>query len=145
MTLPQPLDLHCGATPTLPGQVRLLLEIRLADWGITGPRFTEVRSDLFLVAAELITNAVDTTPDQPIKVSCVLDVADRLVKFAVWDGSERMPVARMPELSLETLDLAPETYDDNGGWGLPLVQALAANCGLTPTRPGKWVWAHLKV
>jgi len=51
----------------------------------------------------------------------------------------------MPELSLATLDVREEHFDDNGGWGLPLVQALANSYGVEPTQGGKWVWASLKV
>jgi hypothetical protein len=48
------------------------------------------------------------------------------------------------ELAPENLDLSPEHWDDNGGWGPPLVRAVAAECGVTPTPPrGKWVWAKL--
>jgi hypothetical protein len=36
-------------------------------------------------------------------------------------------------------------WDDNGGWGLALVQALSADCGCNPDPAGgKWVWARLK-
>jgi anti-sigma regulatory factor (Ser/Thr protein kinase) len=142
---PEPLDLVCNATPTVAGQVRLMLQCRFAEWGLAAPKYAEVQSDLFLIAAELVTNATTETPDRKIEVSCVPDVNARLIRFSVWDSSDRKPGAAMPELDLETLDLSPEHYDDNGGWGLPLVQALSESCGVTPTNPGKWVWAIVKV
>lgn len=34
---------------------------------------------------------------------------------------------------------------DGGGWGLPLVQALSAECGVRDDgRGGKWVWATFR-
>lgn len=37
----------------------------------------------------------------------------------------------MTELTLEDLDLSEEAFDDNGGWGLHIVQGLSAKCGVT--------------
>ncbi|WP_433325545.1 hypothetical protein [Spirillospora sp. CA-294931] len=66
--------------------------------------------------------------------------------LAVWDSSDAMPQARpVVELEPEDLDLSPANFDNNGGWGLPLVEALACQSGVTRTQPhGKWVWARLK-
>jgi hypothetical protein len=51
----------------------------------------------------------------------------------------------MATCASEDLDLSEENWDDNGGWGLPIVQALADDCGYTPhPSGGKWVWARLK-
>src|SRR4051794_15292389 len=137
---PTPLDLTCNATSSVTGHVRLLLDCRLPEWGLTDERYADLRADLHLIAAELLTNAVHETPDQTIRTRCVPDFAAGVIHFAVWDSSARKPEANMPELTLETLDLREENFDDNGGWGLPLVAALAENCGITPTQDGKWVW-----
>jgi hypothetical protein len=52
----------------------------------------------------------------------------------------------MPDLTPDTLDLREENFDDNGGWGLPIVQMLSADCGVEPTHGGgKWVWANISV
>jgi hypothetical protein len=142
---PVPLDLTCNATPTVTGQVRLLIDCRLADWGLTAERYADLRANLHLIAAELLTNAVRETPDLHIRTHCVPDFDAGVIHFAVWDSSARKPTANMPELTLETLDLREENFDNNGGWGLPLVAALAENCGITPTENGKWVWAGLKI
>jgi hypothetical protein len=142
---PVPLDLTCNATPTVTGQVRLLIDCRLPDWGLTGERYADLRADLHLIAAELLTNAVQETPDQSIRTYCVPAFDAGVIHFAVWDSSARRPAANMPELTLETLDLREEDFDNNGGWGLPLVEALAESCGMTPTEGGKWVWANIKV
>jgi hypothetical protein len=142
---PDPLDLACIATPTVVGQVRLTLDFRLTEWGLSHPGYGGMRSDLHLIAAELVTNAVERTPDKPIRVTCLPDVAARMIRFAVWDSSEGRPKAVMPVLTLETLDLNEESFDANGGWGLPLVQALSESCGFTPAGDGKWVWAEIRV
>jgi hypothetical protein len=127
------------------GQVRLLLDCRLPDWGLTAERYTELRANLHLIAAELLTNAIQETPYRSIRAYCVPDLNAGVVRFAVWDSSARMPEANMPVLTVETLDLRQENFDNNGGWGLPLVEALAESCGITRTAGGKWVWANIKV
>jgi hypothetical protein len=92
----------------------------------------------------LIANAVNETPGREIHFRLVRDAAHVVV--AVWDSSPRMPHIRRPTvLTPDTLDLAPENWDDNGGWGLPIVTALAVDCGCErDPRGGKWVWARLK-
>ena len=142
---PAPLDLTCNASPTVTGQVRLLIDCRLPDWGLPPERYADLRANLHLVAAELIANAIRETPDGTIRTYCIPHFDAGVIQLAVWDSSARMPVANMPELTLETLDLCEENFDDNGGWGLPLVEALAESCGITPTDNGKWVWAKIKV
>jgi hypothetical protein len=50
-----------------------------------------------------------------------------------------------PDLTLETLDLSPENWDANSGWGLTIVAALSDQCGYSlDPKGGKWVWARLK-
>lgn len=140
-----PLDITCNATPTVAAQVRLMLDYRLSDWGLTASRYGEVRANLFLVVSELVTNAVEETPDHEIRIRCFLDFKSRTIRVGVWDSSDRIPKTRMPDLTLETLDLREKSYDENGGWGLPLVEALSESCGVEPTSGGKWVWANIKV
>ncbi|MGI8336876.1 ATP-binding protein [Actinomadura scrupuli] len=67
------------------------------------------------------------------------------VLVEVWDPGNAMPQARpVTEPTLDDLDLSPENYDANGGWGLPIVVALSTACGFTPHPPdgGKTVWAR---
>jgi hypothetical protein len=142
---PTPLDLTCNATTAVTGQVRLLIDRRLPAWGLTTEPYDDLRANLHLIAAELLANAVHETPGRRIRTRCVPDFDAGVIHFAVWDSSARKPEANMPELTLETLDLREENFDDNGGWGLPLVAALAESCGITPTVDGKWVWASIKV
>lgn len=139
------LDLTCKAAPTVVGQVRLLIEYRMAEWGMNTARYAEVRADLYLIATELVTNAVEETPDGEIRIRCIPHAKARVIRLAVWDSSDRKPEVISHELTLETLDLNPQRYDDNGGWGLPLVLALSDKCGVEPTKDGKWVWADIRV
>jgi hypothetical protein len=134
-------DLHISmlATKAAPGLARTLAETRLSKWG-----FMDISGDALLTIAELIANAIEETPNREIRFRLARDGAGVLI--AVWDSSPRPPVARpVIELTLDTLDTCEQHWDDNGGWGLALVQALSVDCGynLDPAG-GKWVWARLE-
>ncbi|MFI0351513.1 ATP-binding protein [Actinomadura sp. 9N407] len=127
------------ASAAAAGLARTLTNARLHKWG-----YSHISDDAFLIASELINNAVAASPGRQITYQLSQDM-DQVV-LAVWDPSNRVPVGRPPtELTLDTLDLAPERWDDNGGWGLPIVVALAVQSGYTlDPNGGKWVWARLK-
>lgn len=58
----------------------------------------------------------------------------------------RRPLSQRDTSHLETLDLSPANLDHNGGWGIPLVEALATETGIDPIHPqGKWIWARFKL
>ncbi len=79
---------------------------------------------------EIVTNAARQTPDEEIRLQLSRD--DYGIIIAVWDADHALPEAKpMAELTLDDLDLSEEAFDDNGGWGLHIVQALAAKCGVT--------------
>ncbi|WP_151566621.1 ATP-binding protein [Actinomadura rudentiformis] len=128
----------CIAAGTVAAEVRRRIELRLADW-----RLPHIAADTFVIADELIVNACTETPEGEIRVWFTRQPG--AVLLAVWDSSDAMPQARpVVELEPEDLDLSPQNFDNNGGWGLPLVLALASECGTTRTRPhGKWVWARI--
>lgn len=134
------LDWTCLAVGTVAAEVRQLIALRLTDW-----RLTSLSSDVQLVAAELVANACAVTPDSRIRVRLTRE--PQAVLLGVWDGSGYMPQVRpVKELSLDDIDLSPENFDRNGGWGLQLVQSISAECGVTRTSPqGKWVWARFLV
>ncbi|WP_433332968.1 ATP-binding protein [Spirillospora sp. CA-294931] len=96
-----------------------------------------------LIVSELATNATEASdPTEVIK----LHLAQRSgeVVLAVWDSSRLQPARKRPFLTLETLDLAEENFDANGGWGLSIVETLASRYWVEPTTPtGKWVCAAL--
>jgi anti-sigma regulatory factor (Ser/Thr protein kinase) len=98
-----------------------------------------------LIMGELVNNAVAVSPNaSTIRIFAGLRARGLVV--AVWDADQRMPQRRpMVETSLEELDLRPENFDRNGGWGLGIVTALAKECWVERTEPGKWVCASLDV
>jgi hypothetical protein len=132
------LDVSCLAARNVAAEMRRRIEYRLTAWGLL-----EIAHDTCLVATELIVNACRATPGEQIRIRFVRELST--VFLGVWDSSERMPEVRsIRELEPADLDLSPENFDDNGGWGLPLVQAIAYDCGVRRTTPnGKWVWARL--
>lgn len=136
------LDISCLAGRTVPGLVRTLVELRLREWGLA-----KIAGDVLLVAGELVANAVEATPDREIRVRFSREVS--AVLLAVWDSSAQMSVVR-PVVEVVLDDITPDAralddgHDDGtGGWGLPIVQALACKAGVTETRSGKWVWARV--
>ncbi|WP_067807598.1 ATP-binding protein [Actinomadura formosensis] len=139
------LDVTCLAARTAPGQVRTLVGLRLAGWGLSG-----LTDDVSLIASELVTNAVRHTPDGEIRVTFTRE--PRAVLLAVWDCSDARPVrkrgrGRVPgDVSPDAEALNPGHDDGTGGRGLPIVEALSLECGVTPTEPrGKWVWSRVGV
>jgi hypothetical protein len=143
---PIPLDHACNATPAVAGQIRHMIDRRVSEWGLTTSRYSEVRANLALVVTELVNNAAVETPDREIRILCFRGFNPRVIWVGVWDSSDWTPHAAMPDVRPETLDLDAENFDNNGGWGLPIVQALSVGCGVEPTRGGgKWVWANIRV
>ncbi|HEU5026816.1 MAG TPA: ATP-binding protein [Spirillospora sp.] len=139
ITTPDCLLIPMLASKAAPGLARTLTRTRLHKWG-----YAHISDDAFLIASELITNAVAATPGKEIRFQFSRDIAGVLI--AVWDASPTQPQARpMIDMTLDTLDVSEEHWDDNGGRGLPIVAVLAAECGHTPDPSGgKWVWARLK-
>ncbi|GAA4227497.1 hypothetical protein GCM10022254_15340 [Actinomadura meridiana] len=120
------------------GLARTLAEARLCNWD-----YSHILDDALLVVSELVTNAAQRTPNQEIRVQISRDAGG--VILAVWDRDPQYPRA-VPQrlLSLDDLDLSSEAFDDNGGWGLHIVQALSVQCGATrDPAGGKWVWARM--
>ncbi|MFI0407418.1 ATP-binding protein [Actinomadura sp. 3N508] len=136
---PDCLLMPLPGTKAAPGMARQLTQTRLYMWG-----YEHISDDAFLIASELLTNAVAATPGKEIRYQCSRDAAGVLI--AVWDSSPDVPQPRpVPEMTIDTLDVSEEGWDDNGGRGLPIVAALAVEYGHTPDpSSGKWVWARLK-
>ncbi|MFD0691372.1 ATP-binding protein [Actinomadura fibrosa] len=127
------------ASTATPGLARTLVQTRLNNWG-----YPHIADDVCLVISELVTNAAAATPGREIRFQCSRDVTGVLV--AVWDAAPTRPVIRaVEEVTLDALDVSGEHWDDNGGRGLPIVAALAVECGCcADPSGGKWVWARLK-
>ncbi|WP_152563907.1 ATP-binding protein [Actinomadura welshii] len=139
LTTPDCLLIPMLASKAAPGLARTLTKTRLHKWGCT-----HISDDAFLIASELITNAVEATPGKEIRFQCSRDTAGVLI--AVWDATPAVPrIRNQTNMTLDTLDVSEENWDDNGGRGLQIVTALAAECGHTQdSSGGKWVWARLK-
>jgi anti-sigma regulatory factor (Ser/Thr protein kinase) len=112
---------HCAQTPSVAraAAAELVAELHLEPIG----------DDVALVVSELVTNAVRHA-SPPVRLELSAD--DRRVTVGVADGSDRTPVARAAD------------DDCEGGRGMPLVDLLAAESGVSPHPPGKTVWAALR-
>lgn len=123
---------HPGYSETLPRQpesaatARRLLRTACAVWGLDA-----LAEDGALIVSELVANAVQHARRESIRV--VIDrPGDARVRVGVADLSRARPVER-------------EADDSNeGGRGLRLVEALAADWGSDERRWGKIVWADLE-
>jgi anti-sigma regulatory factor (Ser/Thr protein kinase) len=120
------------------GLARTLAGARFHKWG-----YSHVLDDALLIVSELVTNATQRTPGAELRLQVSRDAHGVII--AVWDGASDFPRARPKAgLTLDDLDLSEEAFDDNGGWGLHIVQALSAACGATrDPGGGKWVWARI--
>ncbi|WP_051300136.1 ATP-binding protein [Actinomadura rifamycini] len=125
-------------TPSAVGLARTLAGARLNQWNCR-----HISDDALLIVSELVTNAARQTPHEEIRLQVSRDVGGIVV--AVWDASPEIPQARpLPEVVPDDLGAADGSFEDAGGRGLPLVQALSSACGVTrDPKGGKWVWARL--
>lgn len=139
MTTADCLLIPMPASKAAPGLARTLTKTQLHNWG-----YVHISDDAVLVVSELVTNAVAAASGEEIRLQVSRDVAG--VVIAVWDASTARPRARpVVDTARDALDVTEEHWDDNGGRGLPIVAALAVECGHTPDPSGgKWVWARLK-
>lgn len=117
------LELPCDRDA--PGTVRqALLDIDSLSWEV---------GDVMLVASELVTNAVlhsGCYDEHLLKVRACL--GDGHIRISVWD----------PGLSGRTARVGATIDRDAGGWGLRIVDQLAAEWG-TERGDGYRVWAEL--
>ncbi|MFF7148399.1 ATP-binding protein [Streptomyces griseoaurantiacus] len=109
---------------------RLLAAHQLTEWG--HPHGTEAHDTVVLVVAELAANAVlhGRVPGRDFALSLFHDESRGILRIEVADTHPALPARRTP---------AP---DEDGGRGLLLVDALAADWGMDGRPgPGKTVWA----
>ncbi|UWW95604.1 ATP-binding protein [Streptomyces murinus] len=122
---------HPGYSETLPrdpesaATARRLVRVALSAWGLD-----DLTDDAVLIVSELVANAVRHARRRSIRVM-VERTAPRTVRVAVADFSRALPVPCTPK------------NDEEGGRGLALIAALAANWGADERRWGKVVWADL--
>ncbi|WP_396452175.1 ATP-binding protein [Actinomadura sp.] len=105
--------------------------------------------DAELTISELATNAVRTSRPTD-RISIHLRQKGLGLLIGVWDASASMPtVATIGDLTLEDIVPDPQALehenDRTGGWGLPLVHAIAGALQVERTfsPKGKWVIALL--
>src|SRR5690606_40739749 len=119
ITTPDCLLIPMLASKAAPGLARTMTRTRLDNWGCS-----HISDDAFLIASELITNAVEATPGKGIRNQGSRDTAGVLsAGGAASPDPPRVP--RRIDLTLETLDLPEENRDDTGGRGLPRATAVA--------------------
>lgn len=125
-------------TPSAVGLARTFADAQIRKWD-----YSHILDSALLIVSELVTNAARQTPDKEIRLQLSRDAYG--ITIAVWDADHELPKATpMTELTLEDLDLSEEAFDDNGGWGLHIVRALSAKCGVTADPAGgKWVWSRM--
>jgi len=134
------LALTLLACPAAARLARTLISRRVTQWGLQ-----HRLDDVLLVASELITNAAEAAPNTRIKLR--LSRNSQGIFISVWDSADTLPQSKpVTELTPEALDNSSRNWDNGGGWGLPLVEALSSACGHHPAPSGgKWVWATLDV
>ena|SRR5690606_31831805 len=125
-------------TPSAVGLARSYTDTKIRKWN-----YSHILDSVLLVVSELVTNAARQTPDEEIRLQLSRDAYGIII--AVWDAAHELPKTKpMAELTLDDLDLSEEAFDDNGGWGLHIVKAMSANCGVTADPAGgKWVWSRM--
>jgi signal transduction histidine kinase len=94
-----------------------------------------VRDDVLLLVTELVANAVrhaGVGPDQSVRVA--LRRSRRFVRVDVIDPGGNFARVRPKPIT-----------DDPGGWGLVLVERIAARWGVGHGAPGTCVWFEVEV
>src|SRR6478736_8879901 len=121
---------------------RAFLRDRFEEWGLLS-----ILDDAQLAVTELVTNAVlHAGTDLTVSVSCTRG----FVEIAVFDGSPVVPATRPPgDVTGDAADVNRPHVQDSGeaarGRGLLLVDALAAEWGVSPQSDGKAVWIRTPV
>lgn len=109
---------------------RQLALVELDGWGI--PETTALAADAGLVVAELVANAVvhGRVPGRDFELRMTL--LEGVLRIEVSDArADRRPTVR------------PHAYQAESGYGLRIVDAVAAGLGVRDRLVGKTVWAEL--
>ncbi|MGW5850969.1 ATP-binding protein [Streptomyces sp. NPDC055254] len=109
---------------------RQLALVELHDWGI--PESTELSADAGLLVAELAANAVahGRVPGRDFELRMTL--LEGVLRVEVSDARRDLRPA-----------VLPHAYQAESGYGLRIVDALAADWGVMDRLIGKTVWAEL--
>ncbi|WP_406183290.1 ATP-binding protein [Streptomyces sp. NBC_01006] len=110
---------------------RCLAMVELHDWGI--PHRTPLSEDAERIVAEFTANAVIHGHAAGRDFELRLTLLGGVLRIEVSDARrERRPA------------LQPHAYQAEGGYGLRIVDAVAADWGVTDRVIGKTVWAELR-
>ncbi|MFE6907721.1 ATP-binding protein [Streptomyces erythrochromogenes] len=110
---------------------RQLALVELHDWGF--PESTAFSADAGLLVSELAANAVrhGRVPGRDFELK--LTLLEELLRIEVSDARrDRRPAVQ------------PHAYQAESGYGLRIVDAVAADWGVTERIVGKTVWAELR-
>lgn len=118
------LQLHADVAEV--GVVRELLKRLLASWRMAAA----ATDDVLLLASEVAGNAI-RHGQSPVTLIARYD--GKRVRIEVGDGSRELPMTRHP------------TAFDEGGRGMLLVEAIAADWGVLATTGGKRVWFEIEL
>jgi anti-sigma regulatory factor (Ser/Thr protein kinase) len=109
---------------TAPALARGFVSSTLTSWAVR-----DDFADVPLLASELVTNAVRHANGD---VALSLQLEDDRMRVAVSDNSDALPV------------LGDISTAHDGGWGLHIVDQLAASWGLETDGEGKTVWCEVE-
>lgn len=116
-------------TPTSPRRARAAIRHILTSWGLAS-----LSPDTELLASELVANAAEHAPGQPIGMLIrrhTTQVGQSAITCEVTDRSPQLPQA------------GPASADSERGRGLRVVAALADDRGYTARPGGKTAWFTL--
>jgi anti-sigma regulatory factor (Ser/Thr protein kinase) len=112
---------------SFPSNVAAVTDARIYVLGALGPLTPDIADAVAIIVSELATNVVLHTSSE---FTVNIERSDAEIRVAVSDRDPNIPVARTPR------------PDETSGRGLQLVQALAADWGVSAAddRVGKTVW-----
>jgi anti-sigma regulatory factor (Ser/Thr protein kinase) len=130
------------ALPTAVPSARAHARTIVGEWAMAS-----MAEDVALIVSELVANAVVASgdPSQCPRYSGARDGVPA-VHLRLWSDCTCI-VIEVWDLSLRSPEARPHDPDAENGRGLLLIEALSARWGWSyrPGRPGKVVWAEIKV
>jgi len=124
---PRRYNQRLSSTPAAPAIARHAVSAACLAW-----RVPYLVADAEAVVTELVSNGVRHAGGGDLQFQVVL--GGRFLHVSVRDSNHERPRRLIPDPEIE-----------QGGWGLMLVEAIAAGWGSTPTADGKVVWATLRL
>lgn len=123
---PREARMRLAPVPASVASMRALLERLQVSWRMPGATDGVIE----LLATELAANAIKHAQSS---MTVIVRYLGNVIRVEVGDGSRELPRPRQA------------SDDDLDGRGLALVDALAADWGVLPTRTGKRVWCDVAI